>query len=77
MTLLEQYGVNNISDTIGTALEVILDDNKDAVDEIVTQFVEKIEAEAGVKDSMITKGRNGEWTALAEGIQQAQHNRGR
>ena len=47
---------------LGTALEIILEENKDAVDELVTTFIEKIENEAGNKESLITKGRNTEWS---------------
>ena len=60
---LDDYGITSMESTIGTALEVILDENKDAVDELVTTFIEKIEIEAGIKEAMITKGRTMEWNS--------------
>ena len=52
---LEEYGVTEI--TLGGVIEMLVDtENKDAVDEMVTQFQEKIEAEANAKDSAISKG---------------------
>lgn len=74
---LEEYGVLNMEQSAGTALETILDDNKDAVDELVTTFIEKIEVEAGQKEGQITKGRNSEWIARTGAITEQQHNRGR
>lgn len=74
---LEEYKVTTLEEAIGTVLDVITDENKDAVDELVTLFVEKIEAEAGLRDGLITKGRNGEWTQRTQEIIEAQHSRGR
>ena len=55
-------------------LDILSDENnKDAVDEIVTQFIEKIESESSVKESLITKGRNTEWTNIQNGITESQH----
>ena len=42
-------------------LELMVEDNKDAVDEIVTQFIEKVENELTQKDAAMTKGRLREW----------------
>ena len=60
---LEDYGFTSIDTaTVGGVLEILIDDtNKDSVDELVTQFIEKIEAEASAKDSQMTKSRNTEW----------------
>ena len=59
-------------------LEILIDDtNKDSVDELVTQFIEKIEAEASAKDSQMTKSRNTEWQTIHSTLVDSQHNRGR
>lgn len=76
-SVIEDYGISNSNETIGTALEVILDENKDAVDEMVTLFIEKIEGEANNKDGLITRGRVGEWQALENKIKEDQNTRSR
>ena len=66
---LEEYGYSSVEEASGTVIDILIDDsNKDAVDELVTQFVEKIEAEAASKDSLITKGRTQEWNAKQKDI---------
>ena len=74
---MDPYGVTDVGEAVNTALEVILDENKDAVDEMVTLFIERIEQEANNKDIMITKDRNGEWNAKMANIIESQHMRGR
>jgi len=59
-------------------LELLADqENKDAVEELVTQFIEKIEAEASLKDGLITKGWKNEWAHIQAEILESQHMRGR
>lgn len=59
---LEEYGVPIGDDgqpviELGSTIELLCDgENKDAVDEMVTQFQEKIDSEAGIKDAAMTKG---------------------
>ena len=61
--VLEEYGVSAIE--VGGVLELLSDEqNKEAVDELVTQFIERIEQEAGTKDSLMTKGRQAEWSGV-------------
>ena len=74
---LETYNVETLEQGIGTVVDVLIDESKDAVDELVTLFIEKIEHEAGLKDGAITRGRNGEWNARTTEIIEAQHTRGR
>ena len=76
---LEDYGFQSIDTaTVGGVLEILIDDtNKDSVDELVTQFIEKIEAEASAKDSQMTKSRNTEWQTIHSTLVDSQHNRGR
>ena len=50
-------------------LDILSDDqNKDALDELITQFTEKIESEIGNKDSAMTKDRNNEWDRIKQGL---------
>lgn len=58
---LEVYGATEETMTSFPVLELMADDNKDAVDEIVTQFIEKVENELTQKDAAMTKGRLREW----------------
>ena len=68
---LEEYGVTSIE--AGGVLEIIADDqNKDAVDELVTLFIESIEGVASAKDSAMTKDRNTEWTQMYNSLSDAQ-----
>ena len=54
--LFEDYGVKEIE--AGGVLEILADDqNKDAIDELVTAFVEKVEENARRIDTQITKDR--------------------
>ena len=73
---LEEYGVTEI--TLGGVIEMLIDtENKDAVDEMVTQFQEKIDQEASAKDAMITKGWQTEWRNTMNSLIESQHMRGR
>lgn len=73
---LAEYNVSSIE--AGGVLDILSDDqNKDALDELITQFTEKIESEIGAKDSAMTKDRNNEWERIKMGLQEAQHSRGR
>ena len=74
---LEAYNVETLEQGIGTVVDVLIDESKDAVDELVTLFIEKIENEANLKDGAIARGRNGEWNARTTEIIEAQHTRGR
>ena len=74
---LETYNVETLEQGIGTVVDVLIDESKDAVDELVTLFIEKIDGEALLKDGAITRGRNGEWNARTTEIIEAQHTRGR
>ena len=66
---LEEYGYSSVEEASGTVIDILIDDsNKESVDELVTQFVEKIEAGAASKDSLITKGRTQEWNAKQKDI---------
>lgn len=57
---MEEYGVTTLE--IGGIIELLIDtENKDAVEELVTQFIERIDAEAGIKDALMTKGWKTEW----------------
>lgn len=57
---MEEYGVTSIE--LGGVLELLVDtENKDAVEELVTQFIERIDAEASAKDALMTKGWKTEW----------------
>ena len=76
--VLEEYRVTSIDAGIGTVLDILADDtNKEAVDELVGQFIEKIEAEAQSKDNLITKGRSTEWQKITKDIQDGQKSRER
>ena len=60
---MENYNVTE--NEIGGIIELLADEtNKDAVDELVTQFIEKIDGEANNKDNLITRGRALEWTNI-------------
>ncbi len=76
---LEDYGVTSIEAAgLGGVLEILIDDsNKDAVDELVTQLIEKIDGEASAKDSQMTKSRQTEWVNIQNNIIDSQHTRGR
>jgi len=80
---MEDYGVpmdENGSPEIvlGSTIELLVEtENKDAVDEIVTQFQEKIDQEAGLKDQMMAKGCTNEWKQIAENLKESQFLRGR
>ena len=75
---LEEYGFASLEAAAGSVIDILIDDqNKDAVDELVTQFIEKIEADAASKDSQITKGRQTEWNQITKSIYENQHSRGR
>ena len=66
---LEEYGFASLEAAAGSVIDILIDDqNKDAVDELVTQFIEKIEADAASKDSQITKGRQTEWNQITKSI---------
>lgn len=58
---LEVYGVTEENMASSPVIELMVEDNKDAVDEIVTQFIEKVENELTQKDAAMTKGRLREW----------------
>lgn len=58
---LEVYGATEENMATFPVLELMVEDNKDAVDEIVTQFIEKVENELTQKDAAMTKGRLREW----------------
>lgn len=58
-------------------MELFADDNKDAVDEIINQFIEKVENELGQKDAAMTRGRLREWLDIQATLQDNQHSRGR
>ena len=63
---------------MGGVIEILVDDtNKDAVDELVTQFIEKIDTEASAKDSQMTKQRNTDWSNITSTIEENQRTRGR
>jgi len=73
---LAEYGYTEI--TIGGVLDLLVEqDNKDAVEELVTQFVEKIESEVSNKDTAMKKGWQSEWNKIMLDIQEGQHIRGR
>ena len=62
----------------GSIIELLLDDqNKDAVEELVTQFVEKIEGEVAIKDTAISKGIKDEFSSLTTEINDSQQPRSR
>ena len=75
--ILDDYNCESMENPLGTALEIILEENKDAVDELVTTFIEKIENEAGNKESLITKGRNTEWSQKQQELIDKQFQRSR
>ena len=73
---LEEYGVTEI--TLGGVIEMLVDtENKDAVDEMVTQFQEKIDQEASAKDAAMTRGWQTEWKNTMQDVTERQHMRGR
>ncbi len=73
---LAEYGYSEIEP--GSIIEILTDEqNKDGVDELVTTFVEKIDAEVGLKDTAITKGIKDEHTALVNEITDSQNSRSR
>ncbi len=73
---LAEYGYSEVEP--GSVIEILMDDqNKDGVDELVTTFVEKIDAEVGLKDTAITKGIKDEHTALVNEITDSQNSRSR
>ena len=73
---LAEYGYTEVEP--GSVIEILMDDqNKDGVDELVTTFVEKIDAEVGLKDTAITKGIKDEHTALVNEITDSQNSRSR
>ena len=55
----------------------MVDENKDAVDELVTGFVERIENEINAKDMQVKNERNQLWQRIQNEITEAQHMRGR
>ena len=64
---LAEYNVSSIE--AGGVLDILSDDqNKDALDELITQFTEKIESEIGNKDSAMTMDRNNEWDRIKQGL---------
>ena len=66
---LDEYGFASLEAAAGSVIDILIDDqNKDGVDELVTQFIEKIEADAANKDSLITKGRQTEWNQITKDI---------
>ena len=72
------YDLATVEEGVGGVLDVLSDiDNKDAVDELVTFFIEKIEGEAGTRDSLISKGRLNEWQAIQSNMVESQHTRSR
>lgn len=73
--MLEKYGIflkpgdDNIDLGAYPVLEVLGDvDNKDAVDDLINAFYEKIEQEAAAKDSKISRDRKVEWDGIQEGV---------
>ena len=79
---LDEYNVEREEDgspkfDLGSTCELLVDDNKDAVDDIVTQFQEKIDQEATAKDSAVSKGWQNEWRTIQTDLYESQHMRGR
>lgn len=75
--VLDDYKLESIEDGIDTVLDILTSDEKSSVDDIVGQFIEKIELEAQTKEQLITKGRNTEWGQIMQDISANQHSRGR
>ena len=72
------YDLEDVNAGVGGVLDVLSDiDNKDAVDELVMFFIEKIEGEVTNRDSAITKGRLIEWQQIQTNMTDSQHTRGR
>ena len=68
---LEEYGYTEIE--TGTVLDILTsNDSNEGVDELVTQFIEKIEQEASAKDTAISKGVANEWKSIQSNIQDSQ-----
>jgi hypothetical protein len=73
---LEEYGYTEIE--TGTVLDILTsNDSNEGVDELVTQFIEKIEQEASAKDTAISKGVANEWKSIQSNIQDSQQTRSR
>ena len=78
--VLEDYGLSSLEDVqLGSVVELFTsaDEGSDVIGELVTQFVEKIESELGVKQNLMTKGRTAEWNEIMNTLMEGQHSRGR
>ena len=61
---IEDYGITE-AEVSGSVLEIMIDEsNKDAVDELVLAFVEKLEDNINKRESNITSDRNNEWNKI-------------
>lgn len=53
------------------------DQNKDAIDELVLMFGEKVEENVRIRENQITKSRDNEWKNITQSMLDNQHMRGR
>ena len=57
--------------------ELIEEENKDMIDELVLQFCEKVEQEVSARDQDMQREREREWTQIQDEILQSQNMRSR
>ena len=73
ITVLDEYSIE-MRDFITDLLE---EENKDLIDELINNFTERIDQEIGKRDSRMTTSRDQEWKSIQEEIYRQQNQRNR